>query len=334
MSSDEKGYVDVHNHPYWYGHNPHDLIANMDHFGIEQTWLLSWETDDEELANAPLYHDLMDPRGVAAPLGLVLEAAAYSPDRLVPAWAPNVKDRHARRKLRAAVDLHGVRICGELKQRLLYNDPDAIALFRYCGELGLPVLFHLECPPYVNRRMAAGFGNWEQWYGGDIATVDDMCARCPDTVFIGHGPGFWREFAAGDEDSEESYPVGEVRGEGRLFDTLRRHPNLYADVSANSGCNALTRDTEFAAAFLDEFQDRVLFGRDHFHGRHIQAIAALGLRGGVHRKIMRENAAGLLERGNRIRACLTPPWGDEAVPAPRRYRTGEARNRSGPGTSG
>ena len=45
----------------------------------------------------------------------------------------------------------------------------------------------------------------------------------------------------------------------RLF---RQYPNLYGDLSAGSGCNALKRDPEYAVKFLDEFQDRLLFGTD------------------------------------------------------------------------
>lgn len=43
---------------------------------------------------------------------------------------------------------------------------------------------------------------------------------------------------------------------------VRRYPNLYGDLSAGSGCNALTWDEAYAIRFLDEFQDRLLFGTD------------------------------------------------------------------------
>ncbi len=43
---------------------------------------------------------------------------------------------------------------------------------------------------------------------------------------------------------------------------MRRHPNLWADTSAGSGNNALTRDPAFALEFLDEFQDKLMFGTD------------------------------------------------------------------------
>ena len=43
---------------------------------------------------------------------------------------------------------------------------------------------------------------------------------------------------------------------------MRKYPNLYGDLSAGSGRNALARDRGYAAKFLTEFQDRLLFGMD------------------------------------------------------------------------
>ena len=49
----------------------------------------------------------------------------------------------------------------------------------------------------------------------------------------------------------------------RCFPKLfRRYPNLFGDLSAGSGYNALTRNSEYAVRFLNEFQDRLLFGTD------------------------------------------------------------------------
>ena len=43
---------------------------------------------------------------------------------------------------------------------------------------------------------------------------------------------------------------------------LSEFPNLHADMSANSGRNALGRDPDFAAAFLVRHQDKLMFGSD------------------------------------------------------------------------
>ncbi len=43
---------------------------------------------------------------------------------------------------------------------------------------------------------------------------------------------------------------------------MRQYPNLWADTSAGSGHNALSRDPVFGLEFLDEFQDKIMFGTD------------------------------------------------------------------------
>ncbi len=43
---------------------------------------------------------------------------------------------------------------------------------------------------------------------------------------------------------------------------LGDYANLYADMAANSGNNAMSRDPEFTADFLRRHQDKLLFGSD------------------------------------------------------------------------
>ena len=43
---------------------------------------------------------------------------------------------------------------------------------------------------------------------------------------------------------------------------FRRYANMWGDLSAESGYNALARDHAYAAKFLMEFQDRLLYGTD------------------------------------------------------------------------
>ena len=57
------------------------------------------------------------------------------------------------------------------------------------------------------------------------------------------------------------YPTGPVK-EGRIPKLMRKYPNLYGDLSAGSGNNALARDLDYAGKFLTEFQDRIMFGID------------------------------------------------------------------------
>ena len=286
--------IDIHNHPNWHGVNIDKLVANMDEHGIEKTWLLSWEISQEEFDLAPYYHAAMDPRGIAAPLWMVVEALRKYPDRFIGGWAPDPRDRHVRAKLKAAVEIHGIKVYGELKCRMRYDNPDAIATFKYCAELGLPVLFHLECQKVRMERFDKGIYDWPEWYGGDMTVVDNMCRLCGDTQFIGHGPGFWADISGDANESTEVYPAGPVTPGGAITELLRKHRNLHCDLSAGSGCNSLARDIEHAKKFVAEFQDRIMFGRDYFDRAQLDVLEKINPGDEIMDKILHQNAEKLL----------------------------------------
>ena len=75
---------------------------------------------------------------------------------------------------------------------------------------------------------------------------------------------------------------------------MRQYPNLYADLSAGSGLKALQRDRDFGRAFLCEFQDKLLFGRDYFDTRLMDYLLELELPKKVFDKIAYQNAQRLL----------------------------------------
>jgi predicted TIM-barrel fold metal-dependent hydrolase len=291
--------IDVHNHPNWYGYDFDRLVRNMDEHGIDKTWLLSWEIPENEFNAAPHYHEYMDPRGLCAPLYMVVEGLKKYPDRFIGGWAVDPRDRYARAKLKSAVRLYNIKIYGELKLRMRYDSADALAMFRYCGQLGLPVLFHLECPPMVLKSMAQDIYTWTEWYGGDMKAVETMCRQCPDTNFIGHAPGFWREISGDADETENAYPNGLVKPGGRLVEALRKYPNLYCDLSAGSGANSLERDLEHAKKFVEEFQDRIMFGRDYFDRRQMDVLEKLSLSDTVLDKVMYQNAERLIENAGK-----------------------------------
>lgn len=291
--------IDVHNHPNWHGHDIDKLVRNMDEHGIEKTWLLAWEISEAEFNVERAYHEHMDPRGLCAPLWMVVEGLHRHPTRFIGGWAPDPRDRNVRAKLKAAVRIHGIKVFGELKCRMRYDSPDAIATFRYCGQIGLPVLFHLECPPVILKRLCEGIYSWPAWYGGDMSVVENMCRLCPETNFIGHGPGFWREISGDADASEDGYPHGRVVPGGRLVELLRKYPNLHCDLSAGSGCNSLSRDFDHARKFVAEFQDRILFGRDYFDRSQLDVLAQLDLPEEVQEKVFHRNAERLIENAGK-----------------------------------
>ena len=282
--------VDAHNHPNWCGKTAAGIVTDMDEKGIAQTWLLACEAPAEEMDVVPRYYEKMDPRSVGLPLDRVTECLQAYPDRFIGGWAPDPRRRHARARLKAAIDLHGIRVYGELKLRMRYDEPDAIALYRFCGESGMPVLFHLEAPAYRLKELCGDIHAWPEWYGGDIAVVENLCRACPETVFIAHGPGWWREFSTGDGDRAAVYPDGPVQPGGHVTRILRACPKLHADLSGTSGLNALARDPGHAFAFIGEFQDRLLFGRDGFGSDLIEFLNTLALDDETMDKILCRNA--------------------------------------------
>jgi len=281
--------VDIHNHPYWLGHDPKKMVANMDRFGIDRAWLLSWEAPVHEID--PSYRETLNPESHGIPFSDIVRAVEMFPDRFVAGYAPDPRRPEARALLRSAVKLHGVRVFGELKVRIHYDDPDAVAIFHVCADLGLPVIFHLDVvlPPGSIQKER------QFWYGGEIENIERTLRLCPRTIFLGHAPGFWREIS-GDADREPlGYPKGKpVTPGGRLLKLLDRYPNLQCDLSAGSGHTALSRDLDFTRKFLADYQDRVFYGRDQLDNIHQELLRSLGLPSTVLEKVLAGNALRLV----------------------------------------
>lgn len=65
-------------------------------------------------------------------------------------------------------------------------------------------------------------------------------------------------------ETRNGYPTGKIKEGGRLPALLGKHHNLYADLSAPSGYNAISRDLDYGYRFLEEFNEKLLFGTDRF----------------------------------------------------------------------
>ena len=282
--------IDAHNHPNWHGFNATKILKNMDEQGIDQMWLFSWEVPQDEYS--PVYHKVLPPTGNGIPLEDVLEVARHAPDRFVLGYMPHPKRPDAIDRLKAAVEIHGIRLASELKVRLTFDDPDALRLYRFCGEQKLPITIHLDYP-IDHGKGEYPRPNW--WYGGSLDAFERAVVACPETVFIGHAPGFWAHISGDDKAAQESYPKGAVLPGGRVSAMLRTYPNLYADLSAGSGLTAISRDPEFGRSFLVEFQDRLLFGRDYFDTRLMDFLLSIELPAEAFAKITYQNAQRLLE---------------------------------------
>jgi predicted TIM-barrel fold metal-dependent hydrolase len=283
--------VDAHNHPDWHGHDFNRFVRNMADCGIARTWLLTWECPRDEYD--PQYNDVIAPE--PAEFGPISFAKALrykerAPDQFVLGYAPDPRRPDAIDRLQAAVAIHGVQVCGEIKLRMTYDNPDALRLYRYCGANHLPVTFHIDYEFDTGRRYPRP--NW--WYGGGIEAFEHAVRACPETTFIGHAPGWWSHISGDDRFDKDAYPTGPVQPGGKLVQMLRQYPNLCCDISAGSGHNALSRDRAFTQDFLAEFQDSVLYGRDYFDNRHQELLNSLDLTPAVLTKIYAGNAHRLM----------------------------------------
>jgi predicted TIM-barrel fold metal-dependent hydrolase len=238
------------------------LLARLDEEGIDKAVLLPMGTTPESTSFPAMFS------GQPGQAALLKEAANY-PDRIV--VFGNLDPRMACAGNLAAEDLPqppetdfswaleklvalGCRGIGEISANICVDDPRLVNLARQCGAQGLPLLLHLTGP---------GRGVYGLIDPVGLPGLKRLLELAPETVIIGHAPGFWSELDAEITPEQKFlYPAGPVRREGALVRLLRTHPNLYADISANSGFNAISRDKAFGTRFLREFADRILFGTD------------------------------------------------------------------------
>ena len=281
--------IDIHNHPDWHGHNMDDFIANMDKYNIDKTILLPWEAPEDEYD--PIFTDVYNV-GDAGPISFerCLNYIERTPERFILGYCPDPRRPKAVDKLKAALSLYKIKICGELKLRMMLDDPDAIRMYRFCGEAQLPVIVHIDYE--FNNGFTYPRPSW--WYGGGIESFERAVALCPDTIFLGHAPGFWAHISGDGQHDKVPYPTGKVVKCGKIEYMMRKYPNLYCDISGGSGCNAFARDKEYAVGFIHEFADRICYGRDQFHNEHQELLNGLGLPNDILEKIYYKNTEKII----------------------------------------
>lgn len=289
--------VDTHQHANWCGRSAASLVEDLREHSITYAWLLTWCLGPTEEPGRHLHyfnpiHYQSDVPHPGMPLGDVVAACSAFPTRFVAGYCPHPLWPDAPRLLEAAHSVHGVRVCGEWKFRLAFDDPRCLELFRVAGTLKMPVVLHLDVP-YL--RDPEGKPRYQsEWYGGTWENLERALRACPQTTFIGHAPGFWREIS-GDADTEpQAYPNGPITEGGRLGRLFADYPNLWADLSAESGRTALARDPAHAVRFLTQHADRLLFGRDFYGGKLQALLSTLPLPPSVIEAICWRNAERLV----------------------------------------
>ena len=220
-----------------------DVIQLYDTIGVERGVLLP----------------LVSPDGINAPITAEATKALAEqyPDRFY--WFGNVDPRavgnHATApldKVIAAYKEMGAKGIGEVTASIYLDDPRADNLFACCAELDMPVTIHVSVAP-DSYGIADDLG---------LPRLEKILKKHPKLKLLGHSQVFWSEISADNNDEiRNTYPSGKVT-EGRVAQLMRQYENLYCDLSAGSGANAFMRDPEYAAKFIDEFADRMLYGID------------------------------------------------------------------------
>jgi uncharacterized protein len=226
-----------------------DLITQLDRLGIEQAVLL------------PLSHHEIGT--MLQSTESALDIAALYPDRLIPfcnldprRHYNNAKVDH-RPTLRHYQDL-GCKGLGEFTCNLPWDDDRVMNLLSQCEEVGMPVLFHVASADRGMYGLVDEVG---------LPKLEKVVKMFPKLNFIGHSMAFWSAISGdANESNWMGYPEGPVTPGGKLPELLRNYDNVWGDISAGSGNNALVRDKAFGFRFLEEFQDRLLFGTDICRG--------------------------------------------------------------------
>ena len=147
----------------------------------------------------------------------------------------------------------GAKGVGELTAQLYTDDPLMDNMFYHCAECDMPVTIHIA------PKFGGCYGIVDEL---GLPRLEKMLKKHKKLKIFGHSLLFWSEISADvTEETRNKYPKGKVT-DGRIAHLMREYENLYCDLSATSGANAMMRDSEYAARFIEEFSDRIMYGCD------------------------------------------------------------------------
>ena len=216
------------------------MLPHLDELGIEKGVLMS---GGEKRA----------PFGTNAKNRAICETY---PDRF--AWMCNLDPKgqdtvHARLSRYKAQGAIGI---GELMINRRLDDPFLQTVFACAEQLELPVTLHMS------PAVGAGYGVVDD---PGLPLLEQTLQRYPALKILGHSQPFWIEMSAdapADREGRNSWGQGPVLPGGRIPALFETYPNLYGDLSANSGGQAIMRDPEFGLRFLETYSERLFFATD------------------------------------------------------------------------
>jgi predicted TIM-barrel fold metal-dependent hydrolase len=140
----------------------------------------------------------------------------------------------------------GAVIIAEQKFGVECDSPEMQKIYQLAQDRRVPVLMHWQFKMY-------NYG-FERFY--------KMLEKYPKVNFLGHAQTWWANIDRNHADQSVLYPKGPVTPGGMTDRYLTDYPNMYGDLSAGSGQNALTRDEAFARDFLTRHQNKLVYGSD------------------------------------------------------------------------
>lgn len=242
--ADHEQIIDIHQHLH-YADRPDDvLFAHQRAMGITRTILLPAGRS----VNTPSTNDGVS-NGLEAKCAgnedCYLLARANPKEFLFGSnEVPDVPD--AIREIETYLKLGAV-VIAEQKFHVACDSPEMQKIYQVAARHQVPVLMHWQF-----ERFNIGFDRFYK-----------MLEKYPRTTFIGHAQTWWanidRDYK---DDAKDLYPKGKVTPHGLTDIYLRDYPNMFGDLSAGSGLNALKRDEEHAKDFLHRHQDKLIYGSD------------------------------------------------------------------------
>jgi predicted TIM-barrel fold metal-dependent hydrolase len=141
----------------------------------------------------------------------------------------------------------GAVMIAELKFGVDCDSPAMQRIYEVAQAHHVPVLMHWQVGMY-------NYG-FERFY--------KMLVKYPNVNFIGHAQTWWANVDKNNQDNPKKlYPKGPITPGGLTDRYLSDYPNMFGDLSAGSGLNALTRDETFTPGFLERHQNKLLYGSD------------------------------------------------------------------------
>jgi len=234
--------IDIHQHLNFHDRSDEDFMAHQARMGVRKTVLLP--------AGTPLTRPSTrngNSNGLAAQVSgteAAAKLAAAHPNQFV-FFCNEVPDLKGAIQTMEAWLKKGALGIGELKFHLDCDSASMQKVYELAQYHELPVLMHFQ----------------HGMYNMGFERLPKMLEKYNKVKFIGHAQTWWGNIDAR-HDQKVMYPKGKVTPGGLTDKYLADYPNMFGDLSAGSGKNAMNRDEEHAVAFLDRHQDKIMLGTD------------------------------------------------------------------------